>query len=150
MASLTGLGDVLRGEGIRLDRLVGVVSVTDGLLETDLIRAYGSALGLTARGRIDFDASLTDLEGTVVPAYSVNRILGKIPLLGPLLTGGKGEGLLAVTYHMTGDLNDPDVSVNPLSVLAPGFLRGLFRGAVGGGETEDDAKPRALPERTEP
>ncbi|MEE8500021.1 MAG: AsmA-like C-terminal domain-containing protein [Kiloniellales bacterium] len=150
MASLTGLGDVLRGKGIRLDRLVGEFSLTDGLLETDLIRAYGSALGLTARGRIDFDASLADLEGTVVPAYSVNRILGKIPLLGPLLTGGKGEGLLAVTYHMTGDLNDPEVSINPLSVLAPGFLRGLFRGTVGGGENENDAELRALPERAEP
>jgi hypothetical protein len=149
MASLTGISDVLSGEGIRLDRLVGEFRLTDGLMETDLIRAYGSALGLTARGKIDFDESLADLEGTVVPAYSVNRILGGIPVLGPLLTGGKGEGLLAVTYRMTGDLDDPEVSVNPLSALAPGFLRGLFQGTVGG-EADDDAEPRALPERTEP
>jgi hypothetical protein len=63
------------------------------------------------------------------------------------LTGGEGEGLLAVTYHMTGDLGDPEVSVNPLSALAPGFLRGLFIGTGGSGE---DDQPRALPERSEP
>jgi len=45
---------------------------------------------------------------------------------------------------MTGDLGDPEVSVNPLSVLAPGFLRGLFSVI---GESGEDDRPRALPER---
>ena len=50
-----------------------------------------------------------------MPAYAVNRILGKIPLLGPILTGGEGEGLLAVTYTMSGSIEvmlldaDPDI-----------------------------------------
>jgi len=34
---------------------------------------------------------------------------------------------------MTGPMDDPEVSVNPLSVLAPGFLRNFFR-IFGGGE----------------
>ncbi len=147
LASLTGISDLLSGEGIRFTRLVGDFTLTNGVLETDLIRAYGPALGLTAKGRIDFDKSTTDLRGTVVPAYSVNRILGEIPLLGALLTGGKGEGLLAVTYTMTGKLGDPTISVNPLSALTPGFLRGLFSGA--GGREAAEA-PRALPERADP
>jgi hypothetical protein len=86
----------------------------------------------------------------LVPAYSVNRILGKIPLLGPILTGGEGEGLLAVTYQMAGELDDPEVSVNPLSVLAPGFLRTLFSGFGGDGGGDDGDEPRALPERSDP
>ena len=60
------------------------------------------------------------------------------------MTGCEGAGLLNFTYHTTGDLDDPEVSVDPLSVLAPGFLRGLF--SVIGGNGEDD-RPRALPER---
>ena len=146
VASLTGIYDALSGEGIRFNRLVGEFTLTDGIMETDLLRAFGSSLGLTVRGKVDFDEALVDLEGTVVPAYSVNRILGSIPLLGPLLTGGEGEGLLAVTYQMTGELDDPEVSVNPLAVLAPGFLRALFSGSIGDGGDE----PRALPERAEP
>ena len=146
VASLTGIVDLMNGEGIRFDRLVGNFTLLDGKLETDLIRAYGSALGLTAKGQIDFDASTLDLQGTVVPAYTVNRILGGIPLLGPILTGGKGEGLLAVTYGMSGPIEDPKVKVNPLSALAPGFLRGLF--SVGNGGS--NGKPSALPDRVEP
>lgn len=145
VASLTGINDLLKGQGIRFRRLVGEFTLQDGKLRTDLIRAYGPALGLTAKGEIDFDRSLTDLRGTIVPAYTVNRILGEIPLLGPLLTGGEGQGLIAITYRMTGPLGDPDVSVNPLSALAPGFLRALF--SAGSGDAE---RPRAMPERQEP
>ena len=145
VASLTGINDAMKGEGIRFSRLIGAFTLTDGIMETELLRAFGPALGLTARGRIDFDESRVDLEGTVVPAYSVNRVLNLIPLLGPILTGGEGEGLFAVTYRMTGALDDPNVDVNVLSMLAPGFLRALFSGGRG----DDADQPRALPKRTD-
>lgn len=148
VASLTGILDLLNGDGIGFERLVGDFTVQKGLLETDLIRAYGPAVGLTAKGKINFDEGQVDLRGTVVPAYTLNRILGEIPLLGYLLTGGKGQGLIAFTYGMSGDLADPKVSVNPLSALAPGFLRGLF--SIGSGSTGDEDEARALPEREEP
>jgi hypothetical protein len=131
VASLTGMLDTLGGNGIRFDRLISDFTLTDGVAQTDLLRAYGSAIGITAKGGIDFNTAQVDLEGTLVPAYTVNRIIGAIPLLGPLLTGGEGEGLLGFVYHMEGDLDDPKVSVNPLSALAPGFLRGLFSGLDG-------------------
>jgi hypothetical protein len=145
VASLTGISDTMKGEGIRFSRLIGDFTLTDGIMETDLLRAFGPALGLTARGKIDFDESRVDLEGTAVPAYSVNQVLNLIPLLGPILTGGEGGGLFAVTYRMTGELDDPDVDVNVLSALAPGFLRALFSGSGTRGADED--QPRALPER---
>jgi len=145
VTSLAGISDVLKGEGIRFTRLIGAFILTDGIMETDLLRAFGSSIGLTARGKIDFDESQVDLEGTVVPAYSFNRVLNSIPLLGPILTGREGEGVFAMTYRMTGKLDDPKVDADPLSALAPGFLRGLFSGGDGDGEE----LPSALPERIE-
>ena len=148
VASFTGIGDLLRGDGIRFQRLVGEVTLQEGVMETELIRAYGPALGITAEGRVDFDSDGADLRGTVVPAYSVNRILGEIPLLGPLLTGGEGEGFIAVTYKIDGPLDDPKINVNALSALAPGFLRGLFQASGDRTEDEgDDESPHALPQR---
>jgi len=144
VASLTGIYDLLQGEGIRFQRLTGDFALQDGVVTTDLMRAYGAALGLTMKGRIDFEALQSDLEGTLVPAYAVNRILGQIPLLGPLLTGGEGEGFLAVTYRIKGPLGDPKVSVNPLSALAPGFLRGLF-GLFEGGTPSEEDRPTVFP-----
>ena len=66
------------------------------------------------------------LQGTIVPFTTVNRLLGIIPLLGDLLVGGEGQGLFAATYRVKGPTDNLDVGVNPLAVLAPGFLRNLF------------------------
>ena len=126
VASLTGLGNLLAGEGISFQRLTGDVRLADGRLSSDLVRAYGPSLGITARGHLDLEGVGSEVRGTLVPAYSINRVLGAIPLLGFLLTGGEGEGVLGVTYALSGSLEDPQFSVNPLSVLAPGFLRSLF------------------------
>jgi len=40
--------------------------------------------------------------------------------------GGEGKGLFAFTYSVKGALDDPEINVNPLSVLTPGFLRWIF------------------------
>jgi hypothetical protein len=145
LASFTGIRNVLQGEGIAFESLTGEVVFDRGALSTDLLHAYGPALGVTVQGNIDLDADRADLNGVVVPAASTNRVLGNIPVLGRLLTGGEGEGLFAVNYTVTGPLGEPQVDVNPLSALAPGFLRGLFGrlGELGEGDsqTSDDWPP---------
>ena len=144
LASFTGISNVLFGDGLKFKRLVGEFRLENDVVSTELLRAYGNALGLTAKGTLDFDRDAIDMEGTVVPAYTVNRIIGEIPVLGPILVGGKGEGIVAVVYGIDGRLSDPQVSVNPLSVLTPGFLRGIFGLKGGNGEST----PRAVPGRT--
>ncbi|HMA16317.1 MAG: AsmA-like C-terminal region-containing protein, partial [Bacteroidota bacterium] len=144
VASFTGVLDLLRGDGIGFQGMDGDFVLDDGTATTELMRIYGAALGLTAKGKIDFDKDEIDLTGVVVPAYSINNFLSKIPLLGTILTGGEGEGLFAVVYNVEGAVDDPEVSVNPLSALTPGFLRGIFTA----GQPGDEA-PSALPERKE-
>lgn len=143
IATLTGFVDLLTGEGLLFNRFTSDFAKTDGRLDVPLARAYGPSLGLTAAGHIDFDTNDVDLEGTIAPAYVLNSILGNIPVIGNLLQGGKGEAVFAATYKARGSLDQPEISVNPLSALAPGFLRGLFDifDGEGGGGT-----PRALPE----
>jgi hypothetical protein len=115
-------------------------------------RAVGSELGLTANGEIDLRAEKMQLEGTIVPAYTINSVLGNIPLLGDLLTGDKGSGVFAATYRLQGPLDDPKASVNPLAALAPGFLRNLLGIFAGGGkdQSEDQEKPAAAPSAPPP
>ena len=126
--ALTGVVDALRGKGLSFTVLEAPFTINDGMLKVTDAKATGLSLGYTAGGTIDIDAEVVDFEGTVVPAYVINSVLGHIPLLGTLFTGGeKGGGVFAATYRMTGPMDDPEVSVNPLSVLAPGFLRNFFR-----------------------
>ena len=134
VASLTGIVEALASDGIPFDRLVGEFTADGDIIESDLLRAYGASLGITAKGQIDIDETDIDLRGTIVPIYGLNRLLGEIPVLGTILTGGEGEGVVAFTYDVTGDFEEPEVSVNPLSALAPGWLRGIFSGEGKGEE----------------
>jgi hypothetical protein len=135
VAALSGIVDLLQGEGVGFSSLEAPFTLSDGLLEVRDARAYGPALGITGKGQIDLDRGVLALEGTVVPAYVINSVLGKIPVLGWLVTGGeKGSGFFAFNYGMKGSTANPDVTVNPLSVLTPGFLRNLFN--IFGSDTE--------------
>jgi hypothetical protein len=90
-------------------------------------RTTGSSIGLTFDGVMNQETDTIDVSGTIVPMSELNSLIGSIPIIGDLLTGG--GALIAATYSMKGPSNDPQVSVNPLSVLTPGIIRKiLFEG----------------------
>lgn len=126
VASLSGASALLSGKGIPFTRLSGNFTLADGKLDAKELRAYGGALGIKADGVYDLAGNTLDVSGTLVPAYTINSVLGNIPLLGPLITGGQGEGIFAANFRVAGPAGDPKVTVNPLSALAPGVLRKLF------------------------
>jgi hypothetical protein len=128
--SLTGMGDLMQGEGITMNLLEMPYTSKNDVLSIRDLRATGPAIGATAEGYIDKPKGMVALKGSLVPAYGLNSVLGNIPLLGDLLTSKKGEGILGVTYSMTGNAEHPDISVNPLSMLTPGILRRLFEGRI--------------------
>ena len=86
--------------------------------------AYGTSVGITLRGKMTTDN--VDLEGSVVPAYAINSLLGNVPLVGTLFSGEKGGGLFGVTYTVKGPLKNAEFNFNPASLLAPGIFRRLF------------------------
>ncbi len=128
LGSLQGLGDVLNDKGIAFTRLNVPFSLQDGRLHIENARAVGPALALIATGDYEIEKQGLKFKGTIVPSYTINSVLGVIPILGDLLIGGKGEGVFAFTYKVGGDLIKPKVSVNLLSALAPGFLRHIVEG----------------------
>jgi len=126
LLSLTGLADTVSGNGIRFTKLSGEVRYMDDDLIIKKAKAYGPALGVTLEGEIANDGTLLALTGTLVPSYTANSLLGNLPLIGNVLVGNEGEGVFAARFSIKGPVDDPSVSVNPLSLLAPGFLRNLF------------------------
>ncbi len=107
-----------------------------GVLDIKNAVIYNPNMGLTTEGIVNFARKTVDVSGTFIPAYSVNNLLGNIPLVGVLLGGAQNEGVFGITYRAQGPLNDPKLTVNPLSAIAPGILRkilGVMDGAVGRG-----------------
>jgi hypothetical protein len=78
------------------------------------------------RGRVNFKTQTVNLGGTYVPLYGLNSALGNIPILGGIFVGRQGEGVVGITFAIQGTLDNPDVLVNPISVVAPGIFRQIF------------------------
>jgi hypothetical protein len=121
-----GIPDAASGPGLEFRKLIAPFSVEGGMMTLQGGRAYSASLGFTAAGTVDLNAGLYDIQGTVVPVYALNALPGKIPIIGRLFSPEKGGGLFAMRYSMTGTTADPKIKVNPVSVLTPGFLRGIF------------------------
>ena len=83
-----------------------------------------------------------------MPAYGLNNVFAQVPLFGPILGGGQNEGLFAVNFRISGLASSPTLTVNPLSAVAPGFLRKLFgAGSAAMDATGATAMPPPRPER---
>lgn len=139
IASLTGINDTISGNGISFDRLRFPYVFEKEVATITEARAVGSELGITATGTVDFGKDAIDINGTIIPAYTINSLLGQIPVIGTILTGEKGGGIFAASYKISGPVEKPKISVNPLSALAPGFLRKLLDG--GGTSPTDGQTP---------
>ena len=85
------------------------------------------ALGFTVSGKLDRKKRLFALKGNIVVARLLNSILSNLPVIGDLLNGGEGEGLFGIAYTVKDSFDAPSVSLNPLSALAPGFIRKIFQ-----------------------
>jgi hypothetical protein len=77
--------------------------------------------------------------------FGINSVLGNIPLLGTLITSKEGEGIIGMTYSVTGNTDEPVASVNPLSALAPGILRRIFEGRMPNAANAPSNAPKPTP-----
>jgi hypothetical protein len=128
--SLGGLVNLMQGQGIAVDALEVPFSSRNGVISVHDVRATGPAIGISADGYIDRPKNSIALKGSLVPMFGLNSVLGNIPLLGTVITSKEGEGIIGMTYSVTGNADEPNVSVNPLSALAPGILRRIFEGKM--------------------
>lgn len=150
LLSISGIGDALRGKGITFHHLSADLNYAKGVLRLKNGKAYGPALGVTLEdGTINTRTKNVRASGTFVPSYTLNTVLDNIPVIGEALSGGKGEGVFAASYKVEGTYpENTDVSVNPLTMLAPGFLRNIFGGK--GGDSEEPANTEAKPTEAKP
>ena len=139
VASVVGLLDALRGEGIGFDTLRVLFTRKDGITRFENAKASGLSIGLTASGSTNSRDETIDIEGDVIPANVLNGLLGRIPLVGGIF-GGDG-GVFAINYKISGHEKDPDVSANPLTVVTPGFTRKIFNLF----DSRDDETPPGCP-----
>ena len=142
LASFQGLVDAFSGNGLGVERVTVPFVWTSDRLELKQARVVGSGLGARVDGAIDLDAHTLALSGTVAPLYAINRLLGRIPIVGNLMRGENSDAAIAATFSIGGTFADPQISVNPLSALVPGFLRDLLGDLFEGAQRSDEPPAR--------
>jgi len=122
--SFSGLADLIKGKGIGFKKLKCPIIYGHNLLILDDCVQSGDVMNMTAKGTFNMAAETLDITGVVAPTNFVNSISRKIPILRQL-GGGENGGLITMSYTMKGKIKDDiTINVNPLSILAPGFLKG--------------------------
>lgn len=130
VASFTGMLNLLTGEGLAFSHADAPFEYKNKVLSLKEAKAFGNVMGITANGSYDRRQEEFDIKGVIAPAYSINTFIGKIPLVGNLLSGKDGT-VFAANYSITGDLSDPQVNINPLSALSPSSLKDLMNSLFG-------------------
>jgi hypothetical protein len=122
LASLQGIADLLSGEGIRFTEFEMNFDNKADLMTINEIYAIGPAISILMEGYIEKD-NLISLRGTLIPATTINKTIGSIPLIGNILVGKKvGEGVFGVSFKIKGPPQDLETTVNPIKTLTPRFI----------------------------
>jgi len=122
LASLQGIADLMTGEGIRFNEFEMNFNNKNKLMTIDEIYAIGPAISILMKGYIESN-KLISLRGTLVPATTLNKVIGSLPLIGNILVGKKtGEGIFGVSFKIKGPPKKLKTTVNPIKTLTPRFI----------------------------
>jgi len=137
--SVIGLIDEMSGQGIQFTEVDARFRLTPDRLYLTSSSAVGPSIGISMDGTYDVASSRLNMQGAISPVYLLNSV-------GSVLTR-KGEGMFAFSYTLKGTSDDPAVAVNPVSALAPGMIRDIFRKPI---VTPDGEPAKAVEPRPEP
>jgi len=110
----------------RFERGFANLMLDDGSVAVEGGVVRGTDIGATFQGTVRDKNGNMDMTGTFMPAYGLNRLFGELPLIGAILGNGRDRGLLGITFKLVGPFAKPNLTINPLSIIAPGVFRSIF------------------------
>jgi hypothetical protein len=123
LADLGGVADLLSGQGMSFDILEINLRDDINITTVDDILALGKSVSLHMEGYIEKKTGLISLNGTLVPAKTLNKLVSKIPVVGNILVGNKvGEGVFGVSFKIKGLPGKVKTTVNPVKTITPRFI----------------------------
>ena len=117
--SVIGILEQLQGGGLVFSDAEGEFLLTPNAVELRRGSAIGASLGISMAGVYQSGSGQLKMQGVISPIYLLNGI-------GAVFTR-RGEGLFGFNYTLRGTAEEPEIGVNPLSIITPGMFRDLFR-----------------------
>ena len=108
----------LKKEGFGYNSLLITAKLQNGKLMLKETILDGTNMTITGHGDIDLIDKKMDLTLLMAPLKTVDRIIGKIPLLNYITRGT----IVSIPIKLKGDLKDPEIIPIPPSVVGAGLL----------------------------
>ena len=125
--SLQGLAQKLKDGGIIFESLKGKYEFSDDKLRIVDSLLKGSELGIQFDSVIGFENDYFLTTGSVIPAYTINTLLTKFPIVGDIITAGSPEdGLIGAKFKVEKEDGEYKVSYNPISVFVPNLIKNFL------------------------
>ena len=133
VASFTGMLDLLKGDGLTFTHFNAPLEYQYKILKLNHAKAEGNVVGITVNGTYNRASDDLEFYGVIAPAYSLNRFLGKIPVVGNLLASKDGT-IFAADYKIDGSVDEPEIDINSLSILSPNSMKEWYNKNFGDGD----------------
>jgi hypothetical protein len=108
----------IRQEGFSYHTIKAKGELRQGILEVKEGIVDGATMKIATQGTIDLKNDTLDLTVLISPMKKTDFIIKKTPLIGSIL----GGSLVSIPVKVSGDLEDPKVSHNPVSAVGSGLL----------------------------
>lgn len=127
LASFTGLFYAFSGKGVHFDHFTTNFVLFDDHITFAKTIAEGGAMGIIFEGNLSFgDEPRMKLFGSLAPMNMINTVTRKIPLVGRLLVGTRGNGFFTANFELNGLVSNPSIKVNPASFFTPYAVKQIF------------------------
>lgn len=131
LLSLVSLEQIMSAnQGIAFEEMMFPLEMRDRTLFIKKGRMQGPNIAMRLAGSVDFAKQQIDMDGSLTPASGLNSVLGRIPILGRIITGTQGAVMVA-DFGVKGSTEEPEIWANPLSIVTPGILKDFFGGLFG-------------------
>lgn len=125
--SLEGFAQKLKDGGIIFNNLSANYKLVENRLKIVDSLLKGSELGIQFDSVIGLDDDYFLMNGSIIPAYTLNTLITKFPIVGEIITAGSPEdGLIGANFTVEKIDGEYEVFYNPISVFVPNIIKNFL------------------------
>ncbi len=125
--SLDGFAQKLKDGGIIFNNFNAKYKLENDKFKVVDSLLKGSELGIQFDSVIGLDDDYFLMNGSIIPAYTINTLITKFPIVGDIITAGSPEdGLIGAKFKVEKIDGEYEVFYNPISVFVPNIIKNFL------------------------
>ena len=121
-----GFSNLFMNSGIKFDSVNCPIGISFPEFTMNECLVKGPTMKVTSSGNVNIKNRMLNIKGNIIPSNIINSTLKMVPVLNEAFKGKEDYAPIGATYSISGTIEDPEGSANPLSILAPGKLKDAF------------------------